>query len=174
MKTLWKPAEGEYPPYAAGYVSLVPDDGRVLEHMQSNLQVVKDLMRAQSEEKLIERCAEGEWTIKEILVHVIDGERVFVYRALRFARNDATELAGFEQNMYVPYTGANHRTIEDILEELTAVRMASIAFFNSLDEAAWKRSGLANGSKMTVQAAAYIVVGHELHHLESIKENYLS
>src|SRR6266699_4769963 len=168
MKTVQKPVEGEYSQYELEYVNLVPDDGQVLQHLRDNLQMVKELMLAQPEEKLIEPCAEGEWTIKEILVHVIDTERVFAYRALRCARNDRAELAGFDQNAYVPYSGANQRDIEDILDELTAVRMASIALFNSFDEEAWERTGVANGNKMSVRWLVYQVAGHELHHIKSI------
>src|SRR5690349_9887613 len=141
MRKIQKPAGGEYAPYAIMYIDLVPDDGLVLQHLLSDLQMVKDLISAQPEEKLVTRCAEGEWTIKEILVHVIDAERIFAYRALRFARNDATELAGFEQDPYVAVSGANERPIEDILEELTAVRMATIALFKNFDDEAITRSG---------------------------------
>ncbi|HZR42054.1 MAG TPA: DinB family protein [Ktedonobacteraceae bacterium] len=173
MKKIQKPEPGEYAPYAIMYIDLVPDDGLVLEHLRNNLQMVKDLISPLSEAMLTTPCAKGEWTIKEILVHVIDTERVFAYRGLRFARNDSTELAGFEQDGYAAYSGANKRSIEDILEELTAVRMATIALFNSLDEEAFIRSGKVNGYNVSVRSALYQIVGHELHHVNSIKENYL-
>jgi uncharacterized damage-inducible protein DinB len=174
MKTVHKPTEGEYSPYELEYVDLVPDDGQIFEHLRDNLARLKELILAQPEEKLIAPCTEGEWTIKEILVHILDTERVFVYRALRCARNDQAELEGFDQNTAVAYSRANQRDIEEILEELTAVRMASIALFKSFDEEAWERTGVANGSKMSVRWLVYQVAGHELHHLKSIKENYLS
>src|SRR5262245_60437068 len=125
MKKIPKPAEGEYAPYAIMYIGLLPDDGLVLEHLQNNLNIVIDFIRTFPEEKLTYRWAEGEWTIKEILGHVIDDERIYCYRALRFARNDTTELPSFEQDDYVIYSGANERTIEDILEVYIAVRQAT-------------------------------------------------
>lgn len=172
MKKILKPQPGEYAPYAIMYIDLVPDDGLVVQHLADNLQMVKDLVAAQPDEKLSTPCAEGEWTIKEILSHVIDTERVFAYRALRFARNDSTELAGYEQDDYVAYSGANGRSIEDILAELTAVRMATIALINSLDDVAMTRSGLSNKHNLSVRSAIYQIAGHELHHFYSIKENY--
>lgn len=174
MKKIQKPEAGEYLPYAIMYIDLVPDDGLVLQHLLDNMQMVKDLIGALPEERLISRCAEGEWTIKEILGHVIDTERIFAYRALRFARNDTTTLPGYEQDDYVANSGTNERRIKDILEELTAVRMATIALFNSFDEEVFTRAGLSNGHKLSVRSALYQIAGHELHHINSIKENYLS
>ncbi|HEY4387288.1 MAG TPA: DinB family protein [Ktedonobacteraceae bacterium] len=172
MKKIQKPEPGEYALYAIMYIDLVPDDGFVLQHLRDNLQMFKDLVGTQPEEKLVTPCAEGEWTIKEIVAHVIDTERVFAYRALRFARNDTTALAGFDQDPYVTYSGANKRSIEDLLEELTYVRMATIALFNSFTEEVWQRSGLCNGHNLSVRSALYQIAGHELHHVNSIKENY--
>jgi uncharacterized damage-inducible protein DinB len=173
MKKIQKPEPGEYAPYAIMYIGLLPDDGLVLKHLQDNLKTVVDLMWSLPVEKLIYRWAEGEWTIKEILGHIIDDERIYCYRALRFARNDATELPGFEQDDYVTYSGANERNLEAILAEYTAVRQATVTFFNSLEEKALTRAGVANGHVMSVRAAAYHIAGHELHHLHSIRENYL-
>ena len=173
MKKVQKPEAGEYAPYAIMYIDLVPDDGLVLQHLRDNLQTFKELVGTLPEEKLSTPCAEGEWTIKEIVLHVIDTERVFTYRALRFARNDTIELAGFDQDNYAAYSGANTRSIEDLLEELTAVRTATIALFNSFSEEVWQRSGLSSGHNLSVRSALYQTAGHELHHVNSIKENYL-
>jgi uncharacterized damage-inducible protein DinB len=173
MKQIQKPETGEYAPYAIMYIGLLPDDGLVLKHLQDNLDTMREFIRSFPPEKLTYRWAEGEWTIKEILGHIIDDERIYCYRALRFSRNDATELPGFDQDNYVAYSDANERKLEDILEEYTAVRTATITFFNSLEEKALKRAGVANGHLMSVRAAAYHIAGHELHHLNSIKENYL-
>lgn len=173
MKLIPKPPAGEYAPYAIMYIGLLPDDERVLQHMQDNLQVVFDLVRSLPVEKLVHRWAAGEWTIKEILGHIIDDERIYCYRALRFARNDPTELPGFEQDDYVAYSGANERELEEILAEYAAVRQATLTFFNSLEARALTRAGVANGHLMSVRAAAYHIAGHELHHLESIRQNYL-
>lgn len=172
MKRFARPEPGEYAPYAIAYIDLVPEDGLLLDHLQTNLEKAKQLARSFPEEKLTWRFAAGEWTIKEILGHIMDTERILVYRALRFARNDSTELPGFEQDDYVPYSHANERSLDDILDEYSAVRMASIALFKSLDDSAWLRAGMANKHNVTVRALAYQVVGHELHHLNSIKQNY--
>jgi uncharacterized damage-inducible protein DinB len=173
MRSIPKPKEGEYAPYTTMYIGLLPDDGLVLEHMRENLMLVQELVGSLPDERLSTPHDEGEWTIKEILVHMIDDERIYSYRALRFARNDATELPGFDQEAYVPYSVANERRIEDILEEYAAVRSATITLFSSFDDAALERAGVANGHRMSVRAAAYHLAGHELHHLNSIKQNYL-
>lgn len=173
MKKIQKPLAGEYAPYAIMYIDLVPDDGLVLQHLRDNLSITRELVYSLSEEKLTTPCAEGEWTIKEILVHVSDTERILAYRALRFARNDTTEPAGFEQDDYVASSEANTRSIEDILAELTAVRASTIALFKSFSDQALTRSALSNGHNLSVRSAAYQIAGHELHHVNSIKENYL-
>jgi len=174
MKLIPKPIVGEYAPYTIMYINLLPDDDLILKHLRDNLENTVRFIRLLPEGKLTTRHAEGEWTIKEILVHVVDDERIYCYRALRFARNDTTELPGFEQDEYVPYSGANHREIEAIIEEFISVRRATITFFESLDEEALIRKGIGSGNIMSVRAAAYHIAGHELHHINSIKENYLS
>ncbi|MCB0173157.1 MAG: DinB family protein [Anaerolineae bacterium] len=172
MTLIPKPQEGEYAPYTIMYIGLLPDDGRVLAHLQDNLQTMLSFIRSFPAERLTYRWAEGEWTIKEILVHVSDDERIYAYRALRFARGDATELPGFEQDEYVPYSKANERDIEDILAEYSSVRQATLTLFKSFDADALKRAGVSNDHVMSVRAAAYHIAGHELHHLNSIRENY--
>lgn len=172
MKLIPKPTVGEYAPYTIMYIGLLPDDGLVIQHLRANLEKTIKFVRSFPEEKLAVRHAEGEWTIKEILVHIIDDERIYCYRALRFARNDTTELPGFEQDEYVPFSGANDRDIEGIIEELSSVREATITLFNSFDEEALPRKGIGSGNIMSVRAAAYHIAGHEVHHLNSIKENY--
>ena len=172
MQKFQKPIEGEYAPYAITYIDLVPQDGLLIKYLQDNLQSNREFIRTFPPEKLALPWQPGEWTIKEILVHILDTERIFAYRALRFARNDATALAGFEQDDYVPYSGANARDIETILEEYTAVRQATLAFFNSLDEAACARAGLVGGNRVSVSALAWMITGHENHHINSIRENY--
>lgn len=173
MKKIRKPEKGEYAPYTIMYIGLFPDDGLVLKRLHDSLKSTQNLILSIPKERLTYRWREGEWTIKEILVHIIDDERIYCYRALRFARNDTTELPGFEQDDYVIYSSANEREIEDIMAEYAMVRNATISFFNSLEEKAFKRAGVANGHLMSVRAAAYHIAGHELHHLNSIRENYL-
>ncbi|NJN45136.1 MAG: DinB family protein [Anaerolineae bacterium] len=154
-------------------MTLTPNDGQILKHLQENLEATKTFIRTFPAEKLTTPCAPGEWTIKEILVHVSDTERIFAYRALRIARQDPTELPGFDQNAYVPASGANARDIEAILDEYTAVRMATITLLESFSEDRYSCLGTASENPLSVRAAAYIIAGHELHHMNSIRENYL-
>lgn len=168
-----KPGEGEYAPYAIRYIGLLPDDGLVLRHMEENLRATREFILSLPEERLAYRYAEGKWTIKEILVHVSDDERIYAYRALRFARGDKTELPGFEQDDYAAHSGANGRDIGDILEEFATVRRATVSLFKGLDREALVRVGVADGKVMSVRAAAYHIAGHELRHVNIIKERYL-
>ncbi len=172
MKKIGKPKEGEFAPYTIRYIGLLPDDGLVLKHLQDNVKATTDFILSLPEEKLTYRYAEGKWTIKEILAHIIDDERIYACRALRFARNDKTELPGFEQDDYALHSGANGRPVGDILEEFAAVRDATISLFNNLDDEALARLGAADGKVMSVRAAAYHIAGHELRHVIIIKERY--
>ncbi len=173
MKRIEKPKEGEYAPYAIRYIGLLPDDGLVLEHLKNNLEVTRDFLLSLPEERLTYRYAEGKWTIKEILLHIADDERIYNYRALRFARKDTTELPGFEQDDYAQHSGANERTINDLLGELATVREATISLYNGLDCDALTRAGMASGNFMSVRAIAYHIAGHELRHINIIRELYL-
>lgn len=173
MKNIPKPAPGEYAPYAIMYIDLLPDDGLVLGHLRNNLDMMKALVGGLPKAKLTTPWAEGEWTVKEILVHIIDDERIYIYRALRSARNDTLELPGFDQELFTAESCANQRRLDDIFEEYAAVRAATIAFFKNVDEAAFTRACVANGHAMSVRAAAYHIAGHELHHLNSIREHYI-
>ena len=174
MQHIQKPPSGDYVPYTIMYMDLLPNDGLVLQHMLDSVKTLNELIRPFSEEQLTTPCAPGEWTIKEILVHMSDDERILVNRTLRFARNDSTRLQGFDPDLYAEYSGANTRNIEDILEELTAVRMATVALLKSFDEDALQRSGIMNEHRVTVRAFVYHIAGHFLHHINSIKQNYLA
>jgi uncharacterized damage-inducible protein DinB len=173
MRSIEKPKDGEFPPYANMYIQLLPGDGQLLKHLKNNFIATKELILSLPEGKLNYRYAENKWTIKEIMVHIIDDERIYAYRALRFARNDETELPGFEQDDYVLYSRANERSIENIMEEYEAVRSSTIALFDGLPEDSFLRMGIANNNKVTVRALAYHIAGHELHHINIIKEKYL-
>ncbi len=173
MKKIAKPEAGEYVPYTIMYIGLLPDDGLVLKHLEDNLKATKDFILSLPEEKLTYRYAEGKWTIKEILVHIIDDERIYAYRALRFARNDKTDLPGFEQDDYALHSGANERDINDILKEFDTVRHATISLFEGFDHEALLRAGVADGKVMSVRAAAYHIAGHEMRHINIIRERYL-
>lgn len=174
MRKIEKPKDGEFPPYAIMYIKLLPDDGLLLKHLKENFDKTKEFILSLPEEKLTYRYAKNKWTIKEILVHIIDDERIYAYRALCFARNDKTELPGFEQDDYALFSNANERSIENILNEYEAVRNATITLFESFDEAALLRKGIANKNRATVRALGYHLAGHELHHINIIKEKYLN
>lgn len=172
-RTIKKPQPHEYPVYASMYISLLPADVEILKHMETSLKSVPKFLNSISKSRLNFRYAEGKWTIKEILAHLIDDERIYVYRALRFARNDSTELPGFDQDPYAEHSNANKRELKDLLAEFAAVRKSTLAFFNSLDDAALSRSGIANGNRSTVRSYPFHIAGHELHHINLIKQRYL-
>ena len=172
-KIIEKPKQGEYPAYAHIYIDLLPDDGLILQHLAENLRTTREFISSISPTRLLHRYAQGKWTIKEIVGHVVDDERIYVYRALRFARNDSTELPGFDQNHFTTYAESNQREIDDLLREFAAVRQATIAFFGSLSEAALMRTGVADGNRASVRALAYHIAGHELRHMNIIRERYL-
>jgi len=175
MRTIQKPLEGEYPPYAIMYIKLLPDDGMVLQHLWDNFIAIKKLIYSLPEETLYHRYAEGKWSIKEVLVHIVDDERIFAYRALRFARNEQMNLIGFDQDEYVKYSHADERDLDNIFEEYEAVRKSTIALFNGLPEDAFMRIGKGTGTfnNASVRALAYHIAGHEMHHFNLIKELYL-
>lgn len=173
MRLIECPAKDEYPSYAEMYMKLVPRDGKLLYHLKSNFLTVKNIVSSLPEKKLHYKYAEGKWTIKETLVHIIDDERIYAYRAMCFARNEQTSLPGFEQDDYALYSGANDRALQNIFEEYEAVRQSTITLFNGLSEEAFLRKGVANNNIASVRALAYHIAGHELHHLNIIREKYL-
>ncbi len=172
MRPIARPASDEFAPYWNNYIKLIPEGADVLQMMQENVKLVEDVARSFSSERLTTPHAPGEWTIQDILAHLIDGERVLSYRALRFARNDKTELPGFDQAVLAEWSGANLRSLEDILEERRVVRQATIMLFKNLGDEALARGGIASSNFVTARALAYVIAGHDLHHLSSIRENY--
>jgi uncharacterized damage-inducible protein DinB len=175
MRIITPPQPGEYPPYAIMYMKLLPTDGLILKHLQDNFNMVKQLIHSLPENMLYHRYAPGKWSIKETLVHIIDDERIFAYRALRFARNEKNNLIGFDQDSYATYSDADNRDLDNIFEEYEAVRRSTIALFNGLPDEAFDRMGHGTGTAndATVRALAYHIAGHELHHINIIKEKYL-
>jgi uncharacterized damage-inducible protein DinB len=176
MRTIPKPLEGEYPPYAIMYMRLLPDDGLVLKHLWDNFIAVKEFIYSLPEKTLYHRYAEGKWSIKEVLVHIIDDERIFAYRALRFARGEQQNLIGFDQDAYAALSQADERDLDNIFEEYEAVRRSTIVLFNGLPEDSLTRMGKGTGTfnNATVRALAYHIAGHEQHHINLIKERYLA
>lgn len=173
LRVIEKPREGEFPAYAHIYIDLLPDDGLILKHLADNIEATRKFVESIPRDRLLHRYAEGKWTIKEILAHVVDDERIYAYRALRFARNDSTELPGFDQDHYARYSAANERDTRDLLDEFSLVRQSTIALFESLDAEALLRSGVADGQRVSVRALAYHIAGHELRHRNVIRERYL-
>ena len=173
MKLIPKPLPGEYDPYTIMYIKFLPDDGKVLQYLEENAKHIKQFLLALPREKWEYSYAPRKWTLKEILLHIIDDERIYAYSALRFARNDTTELPGFDQDPYAVHSKANERSIESLLDEYSAVRRSTIALFQHLPDDAWLRGGTANNHYVTVRALIYHLAGHELHHLNIIKEKYL-
>lgn len=173
MRRIEKPTEAEYVPYAIQYIGLLPDDGSVLSHMRTNLEATREFLLSLPEQKLLYRYADEKWTIKEIVQHITDDERIYAYRALRFARNDTTELPGFNQDEYTRVAGANQRTLQALLSEFATVRKGTISLFEGLGDETMTRSGVASGNVMSVRAIAYHIAGHELRHMNIIRERYL-
>ena len=169
MKT--RPAPGDYPPYAEQYISLVTGTD-ILDTLKTQLKQTTTLFSGRSERDGNFRYAPDKWTVKEVLGHVTDAERIFAYRALRIARGDQTPLEGFEQDDYVRGARFGERKLTDLVEEYADVRQASLALFSSLDEEAWLRRGVANNHPATVRALAFLTAGHELHHRNILNERY--
>lgn len=168
-----RPGTDEYAPYYGTYIGKVPEgDLRAL--LATQLGETLALIRSIPEARGVHRYAPDKWSIKEVIGHLSDSERIFAYRALRIGRGDTTPLPGFEQNDYVPTGRFDARTLRDLADELAAVRQATIQLFAHLDEAALERRGTASGKPVSVRALAYIIAGHERHHVGIIKTRYLS
>jgi hypothetical protein len=167
-----RPESTEYAPYYEQYIKLVPD-GDIISILDSQLESTLSLLRTLPEAKSSSAYAPGKWTIKEVLGHIIDTERVFTYRALCIGRNDKTPLPGFEQDDYVAGTHFNERPLQTLLEELAAVRRAGVTLFKHFSEEEWSRRGTANLKEITTRALVYNISGHERHHLNILKTRYL-
>lgn len=166
-----RPESSEYAPFYHGYISTVPD-GDVIAFMRENGRELISTLSAVPEDRGGHRYGEGKWTIREVVGHMIDAERIFTYRALRMARGDKTPLPGFEENDYVRTAGSDARTIANLVDELHAVRESSLRLFESLPDDAWARRGTASNAEISVRAIAYIVAGHAAHHLRILRERY--
>jgi hypothetical protein len=166
-----RPAATEYAPYYGRYIGKVPD-GDLLQTLEDQARETQAVLAGLSEAKALHRYAPGKWSIKEMIGHVTDTERVFSYRALRFARADATVLPGFDENAWVPPGNFDARALKDLAAELGAVRRATIALFRGLDAAALARRGTASDNAVSVRALAWIIAGHERHHVALLHERY--
>ncbi len=160
--------------YFNHYISLVKDFGSVNDVLVQSRKRTNQLLDLVTEENGSYAYADGKWTIKELLVHIIDTERIFCNRAVRFARNDKTDLPGYDHDDYVGYSGANERKLSEIITELNLVRSATEALFNSFNDEMLNRSGTANNNKLTVLSIGYIMAGHETHHINILEERYMN
>jgi len=167
-----RPQSSDYAPYYANYVMQVPD-GDFLETLEKQLREMQSLLGSLTETQADFRYAPGKWSIKEVLGHINDAERIFSYRILCIARGDETPLPGFEQDDYVKTANSSSRKLSSLLEEFTAVRRSTIALIRSLEDSAWLRRGTASGKPVTVLAQAFVTLGHALHHQRVLAERYV-
>jgi hypothetical protein len=171
--TIARPDAGEYAPYFERYISLVPGSD-VLQALDTQRRQTMLLLCGRDEADGDLRYAPDKWSVKEVLGHVCDAERVFAYRALRIARGDRTPMEGFEQDDYIRNGPFAERGLPELIDDYLAVRRATVTLLRNLDEAAWTRRGIANKSEITVRALAYIIAGHELHHRRILEQQYFA
>ncbi|MFY0759957.1 DinB family protein [Metabacillus dongyingensis] len=167
-----RPEQNEYAKYYAGYISMIPEgdiEQLLKQQVKDTLHLLNDLSEAEGEF----RYAQGKWSIKEVIGHVVDTERIMAYRLLSIARGDAVQLPGYDENAYVAQANFNQEKMEDLLQNLFVVREGTLLLLKSLKEKDWLRWGTANELDITVRAIAYIIAGHELHHRKILKERYL-
>lgn len=167
-----RPEPSEYAPSFEAYVSLVPE-GDLRATLAAQPSHLENLLVGLTEKQALHAYAPGKWSVKEVLGHVIDCERVFAYRALWIARNGKSPLPGFEQDDFAANSEFNHRPLANLLEEFAAVRKASLFLFSNLTEEAWLRRSIVNSNEMSTRAAAYICVGHVIYHMDILKTRYL-
>jgi hypothetical protein len=161
----------EAAPFFEDYLAVFPD-GRVGAHLQAQVGELEELCADVSESGAMFRYAEGKWTIKEVLGHLLDTERVFACRLLRISRGDVTELPGFDETRYAPEGQFNGRSIGDLLSEFRLQRASTLALVNGIPPAAWPRVGTANGFRTSARAVVYIILGHTAHHFGILRERY--
>jgi uncharacterized damage-inducible protein DinB len=166
-----RPEPSEYAPFFAGYVAKVLA-GEILEVLEDQRARVVDGLSDLSDDRVDFRYAEGKWTVRQVLGHVNDAERVFGYRALCIARGEAAPLPGFDEQLYMANAPFAECAFADLRYEFDALRRANVLLLRQLDEAAWRRQGTANGTPVTVRALAYIMAGHVEHHLGILRERY--
>lgn len=162
----------EYAPFYNGYIQLAPTGLTIVNALKHSFEAFFSYFNSLDENYGLYNYAPGKWTLKEVLIHCIDTERIMSYRALRFARNDQTEIPGFEQDDYVLSSDANAIKLTDLLEEYKTLRQSTMLLFKSFNDDVLKRAGVANGYLMSVRAIGFMISGHEIHHLNVCKERY--
>lgn len=163
----------EYNPYYEPFIKKINTEATLVHSLVESQHEVISFFKEIPPEKLMYQYDVDKWTPKEVLMHMIDTERIFSYRALRFARGDKMNLPGFDQNDYIPPSKANSRTIDSLIEEYKVVRDATIVLFKNFDDTMLKEVGMGSRSPMSVRALGFITVGHEKHHVSLIRERYL-
>ncbi|MDQ2664508.1 MAG: DinB family protein [Gemmatimonadota bacterium] len=166
-----RPDPSEYAEWYAGYVARVPE-GDVVASLRDGRDRMKEALGTLPETMGDHRYAEGKWSVRTVIGHLIDAERIFSYRALRIARGDATPLPSFDQAVYAAAAESDDRRVTELVAELLAVRDSTTRLFASLPDAAWTRTGTASAASVSVRAIAYITAGHSLHHLAILKDRY--
>ncbi|QEK52621.1 DinB family protein [Pedobacter aquae] len=169
---MYQPFSNEYAPYYEGYIKLVSGQN-ILRKLKNQLNEVDDFLAEIPAEKHDYAYADGKWTIKEVVAHLIDTERVMAYRAMRFSRNDFTPLPGFDQDFYMQNIDVSKRSFNDLVDELLIMRQANLYFFKSLTEEDYKKKGVASEREVSVGALLFIMAGHIEHHFRVLKEKYL-
>lgn len=164
--------ENEYAGHFGTYIKQA-GEGKLIEELEISLHEFIRFVQNIPMDKFDYRYAEGKWTIKEIIQHVIDTERIFAYRALRFSRNDKTPLPSFEEQDYADNSDANARSIQDLLTEFSAVRHSNLLFYKSLSDEQLKRIGTASNNQISVRALGFVIIGHQKHHQKVFEERYL-
>jgi len=161
----------DFQKYIQRYLDLIPSENWLEEMKKSGLQTA-NFYETFSADRADLAYAEGKWTLKELLQHLIDAERIFAYRALRFARKDKTELAGWDEELYAQHYFSKDRNLESLVEEFEAVRKSSLLFFQNLNAQQLAETGVANGNEISVETLGKLIVGHNIHHLNVIEERY--
>ena len=167
-----KPKPNEYAPYFQNYINSAPEEN-IVKSLEDQLSESVSYYDSLNESEFDFRYAPGKWSIKEVIIHILDTERIFNYRALRFARKDTTPLPGFEQDDYINSTDWINYSIKSIIEEYELVRKHTIVLFNNMTKEMLIQSGISSGMKLSVRAIPFIIAGHERHHLNVIKSKYL-
>ena len=171
-KEIRRPLQHENAAFYTTYIDKV-EGADAFKVMKDNLATTTSFLKSLTLDTWNHRYAPEKWNVKEVMLHVIDTERIFAYRALRFARNDQTPLAGFDQDAYVPCSGAETRSPDSIIEEYAAVRLATIALYKNFTNDMMVKMGTASNNPFSTLALSFIIVGHENHHLQILRERYL-
>jgi uncharacterized damage-inducible protein DinB len=166
-----RPAADEASSYYHGYIAKVSGEN-IGEQLVDQLAEVERLVGSLNDTAALARYSPGKWSVKEVLGHLIDAERIFSYRLLRVGRGDVTPLPGFDQNPYVSAAHSNERALRELAAEFRAVRLSSVALVNGLPSTSWSQMGQASGEPVSARALVYIIVGHVAHHLDVLRERY--